>query len=186
MNTLAWKCGVVIIVVSVSVLATACGGTISHLHGHGPLAWTESNGNQSYGEPVVQGQPISYGLLIVKNHGSRPVILDKADLINHDDGVKAIGAYVVVVPQPNGLIGVTAGEFRRPSYGQSLTGVKVEPNETVQVVLGLATTKPGRHDFRAVALHYHDANGTYKNDYPLSGRFCSPVKRYFTSCKAPK
>jgi len=151
-------------------------------------------------------------MLVARNNGSRPAVLDRASLVRPDAGLRYLGAYVLSsplrcqrvrrIPAPRVCLfytwkdkrghlhtsrrsigGFLAG-FRMPRDGHALSRFTVLPGAEVVVILGVMVIKPGRHRFEALALNYHVGRDAFRDIYSSSGQLCSPKERYIDSCHA--
>lgn len=196
------------LVLVVLVSAAACShGETRGANETGPLG--PPPGKASIGVPVQIGKPFSDGMLVAKNHGSKPAVLDRASFVRPDSGLEYLGAYVLSMPRrcwkvrrlpaphvclfyrwkdKRGAVrssrrssgGFVAG-FRRH---HALSGFTLVPGNEVVVVLGVKVTKPGRHRFWALALDYHVGRDAFRDIFASSGQLCAPEQRYVDSCHA--
>lgn len=134
------------------------------------------------GIPVPLNAPYSYsGPFIVRNESDSTIVLDSAELVRPDPGISYLGAYALRPSKYRTTIGAAEG-FK----GGRVRGYRVASHAWVQVVFGVAVSKPGRHEFQAVGLRYHDGGGhRFHDQYPFSGRFCAPTARFIKTCPAP-
>jgi hypothetical protein len=196
-----------LLLIAGAVIAIAM-ATGSSSAGSGPLAMPELGPN-SLGVPISLNKPYSFGQVTALNHGDKPVVLDRVELVRADKGITVLGAFVVPfpknckgkgVPAPHHClfytwtdssgrrhtsrrtaIGFMPG-YHVPHDGRLLRGTTVEPQAQGQVVIGLELTKPGRYRFHAVALDYHRGDKRYRDTFPSSGQICAPLKRYVKNC----
>jgi hypothetical protein len=132
----------------------------------------------SVGQPVDVGEPFSDGLLWVTNSGPSDVILDDVSLVAQDPAIKVVGFYLKRNNQHS--VGFNRGYSTR--WGEQLRGSVIAPGKRVQIVIGLALTRPGAHAFRAVAVDYHTKSGRKVATFPSAARMCAPRTRSMGSC----
>ena len=149
--------------------------------GQGPLI-AEIRGVVGIAQPAGIGQTVSVsGPFIVKNTGSRSLVLDRVELVGLQPGIYR-GAYALAYPDPP-YLGSRLG-YHVPQGAHVLPGVTVAPHTEVSLVLGLKAER-GDHTWSRVDVVYHVGDTTYRRHAAFVGAVCAPVARYRTSCHMP-
>jgi hypothetical protein len=132
--------------------------------------------------PAEVGRPYSYGLLWVRNVGSKTVVLKDGSLVSPGHGLVVRGMYV----QRNNRHPIGFVHGFTPAWGRPLKGVVIRPRQTVQIVVGLALSQAGAPAFHAIALVYESGGRTYEERFPSAGRLCNPVEKFKRVCHPPE
>jgi len=154
-----------------AVVATALVAVLGGCDGHRGPASDGPLGGGAYGSisggsvcaPARVGQPRTFGIERLTNHGHVGIVLDDVSLLKpHNEHL--IGSYAVpghfligVVTWPPNYSGIpSAWKDRRPVHG-----FRLGPGKTFIMVLGVVATKKGRATSQGMATYYHDSAGSF-------------------------
>jgi hypothetical protein len=177
-----------------AIVALFATGALMSRHrepGDGPL---EGTTGLSYGGPSPIGRPESYGASLLLNHGKAPAVVERARLLDVVGGLELVGVLARPVPDPNGK-GLMIGELvyppvenpSEPLHQLHVVPVPTEfsqtgdPENGLQIVFGVRTTRPGVAGARAVEITYRVGNHRYKETYDQKLYLCAPEAEYISS-----
>lgn len=133
------------------------------------------------------GRVASYGDLLVVNDGASPVTLEEVSWDRASSAGISVLGQLVAGPEREETIGFDFGfpmkEIR--NVGEPLEGYVVQPSgseDAVQVVIGVKTDLPGRHQLRNMRLHYRTGSERRTLAAPGSLTLCAPAS---VECHAP-
>jgi hypothetical protein len=143
----------------------------------GPLG--EDRGGGGVGFSADVGEPVSTGLLQLRNRSDVTAEIRRVELVGKDPGLTLVGA--VVFPG-HSHIG-TANGFPPPMQPNrrarlfDAVGARIRPGQAVDVIIGFAASAPGKHGFERVAVRYRARGLPYRALHSLAGVVCAPESR---------
>ncbi len=152
----------------------------------GPLAPTSEFAFLATGTAADVGEPLTYGLLVLKGVDSQPMELERVELARVDGGVRMVGSYVQPTSVGRGIALAYGYPPPRPGPDRHpVAGYRLVPHATLRVLVGFEATRPGHHAFHALRLYYRARGHRYRTDYPLAARVCAPKARWLGHCEPP-
>lgn len=153
----------------------------------GPLACPDC-GAQASSIPVPLNVPVSYGLIYLRNRGSRTAVIERVRVLNARPGIEVVGTSVV---RPTGRVGLLVGyppeDPRSPL--KPVEGFRVLPsgeeNRVYQLVLGVRLTRYGRSSFRHVEIDYRVGRARYRAVFRDSLALCASLRERYPDCDTP-
>jgi len=144
------------------------------------------------GGPMDPGRPFTFGLVYVQNP-KVPIVIQAVSLEQPTDGLRVIGAYVLVPAEnPCGGIGLVRSfpPERDPTAcpaGESyrlhpLRGWVVRPGGAAEILLGLVVTRPGVFSAKGVNLAYSVEGKRSTVEYPDAVTVCAPRTEFDSHC----
>ena len=158
----------------------------------GPLACEEC-AVLALGFPVDPRRQFTYGLLLLRNEGGEPAVLDAVAPLELTPGMRVAGAYVVrTEDNPWNVTADDHEHFPPPNIAdvvRPLRGYAVAParrkTDTVEVILGLEVARAGTYGFRGLAVDYHVGETAYRATFQHRLRVCAPARLHEGDCNAP-
>jgi len=159
----------------------------------GPLACPDACPRLALAFPVDVHRPFTYGLLLLRNRGRAPAVLERVRPGELTPGMRLVGA--VVVPVARNPWHVTADDHARfPPANlvgrvRALAGYAVAPTrgpgDALEVLLGFVLTRAGRFGFRDLAVEYRVGERRYRAVFPYRLRVCAPARIHRLDCRPP-
>jgi hypothetical protein len=137
--------------------------------------------------PVEVGQKGTYGINVVRNHGSTPGVLDRVVYRRLTPGLDTLHPLALRIRdyKPGGLAaGLTLGFPPRKAarVARPLLGFVVGPHRSdlddVELLLGFRPTYKGVFKYDAVDLYYHVGKQRYVATYPAALKVCVPTAAF--------
>jgi hypothetical protein len=143
------------------------------------------------------GQPVSFGYVLLRTHGRTRATLERIRLLGVTGGLELLGIQARSVPDEQGKgIFVSVFGYPPPEWpSQPLASQHVvpvgrtfeasgEPNEGLELVIGVRATRAGVARARAVEVTYRAGGRRYRETYDGSMYLCAP-KEQFTDETCP-
>ncbi len=138
-------------------------------------------------------QPATYGFPVLRNCGTRPVILDGVTLVHPSAGLRYRGALVVRVadnPQHDTATDVrfpptVVRRVARPIRGWEMlpTRAGAEGASDTELLIGLELDQPGSAGFSAIDVHYHSEGERFVLRLREAVTVCARLTVYRHGCK---
>lgn len=141
----------------------------------GPLS-VERPARSAFAARVSHGADYSYGGIVLSNRDTRVVVLDDVRLEGARDGMSILGAYVIPLGSGSGGVGFRPGfppPAERGDGALELTGYRIEPGHSAEVVLGLRPTAQAVAASRAIWIDYSALQRRYQVRFPRALRLCA-------------
>lgn len=183
-------------IVSLCVLAIGAVGTVAWLGrddydpSAGPI--DSSQNGLAYSQPVEVGQDFSTGITTLYNRGKKPVVVERVRLLGVTGPLELLG--VNTRPFPQGDVGIFFGEFgfpparypTKPLVDQNIVPVPTlfnpttgNPDDGLELVIGVRATQPGISAYRAVEVHYRVGARDYREVFEANAvHLCAPLAGY--------
>jgi hypothetical protein len=157
-------------------------GSRSDVVAGGPLAYPEDY-HDTLGFTVHLRAPYSWGLVVLRNKGDRPAVVQRITLVDQSGSLKVVGLYAVSEDTPE-AVGFAPGFD--PGRGRTVEGLVVPPGagHGFQVVFGLEVDTKGVSGFRSVRVEYEVGKTRYAATLDHSVALCAPVEQY-DDCPGP-
>jgi hypothetical protein len=143
------------------------------------------------------GKPFSFGHVLLRNHGRVPATLERVRILGVTGGLELLGIQARPVPDQQGKgMFLEAFGYPPPEWpSEPLAGQRVvpvgktfepsgDPNEGLELVIGVQATKTGVARARAVEFTYRVGGKRYREAYEGSMYLCVP-KEQFTADSCP-
>jgi hypothetical protein len=143
------------------------------------------------------GKPFSFGYVLLRNHGRTPARLERVRILGVTGGLELLGIQARPVPDQQGkgmfleAFGYPPPEWpSQPLAGQRFVPVGTtfepsgNPNEGLELVIGVRATTAGVARARAVEFTYRVGGKRYREVYDGSMYLCVP-KEQFTADSCP-
>jgi len=143
------------------------------------------------------GQPVSFGYLLLRTHGHTSATLERIRVLGITGGLDLLGIQGRSVPDNQGkgmfvsVFGYPPAEYpSQPLARQHVVPVartstaRGEPNEGLELVIGVRATRPGVARARAIEVTYRAGGRRYRETYDGSMYLCAP-KEQFTDENCP-
>jgi hypothetical protein len=156
----------------------------------GPIDGAENG--LAYAQPIDVGRAMSVGITSLFNDGKEPAVVERVRLLGVSGGLELVGVGTRLFPQ--GDVGTFAGDFgfpperypTKPLAEQNVLPVATlfnettgEPNDGLQLVIGVRATKPGISAYRAVEVDYRVGRRHYRELFPHNYvHLCAPLSEY--------
>lgn len=156
----------------------------------GPIDSSENG--LSYTQPLEVGQDFSVGITTLYNRGRKPVAVERIRLLGVTGHLELLGVNTRLFPQ--GDVGIFFGDFGFPPArypAKPLAEQKVVPVPTIfnptsgnpdnglELVIGIRATKPGISAFRSVEVQYRVGRRDYREVFEANTvHLCAPFAEY--------
>ena len=183
-------------VVLLCVLTLGAVGTVTWLSRDnydrraGPI--DSSQNGLGYSQPLEVGQDFSIGITTLYNQGKKPVVVERVRLLGVTGPLELLGVNTRMFPQGN--VGIFLGEFgfppapypSKPLAEQNVVPVPElfnptsgDPDEGLELVIGIRATRPGISAYRAVEVHYRVGHRAYREIFEANAvHLCTPFAEY--------
>jgi hypothetical protein len=156
----------------------------------GPI--DSSQNGLGYSQPLEVGQDFSIGITTLYNGGKKPIVVERVRLLGVTGALELVGVNTRLFPQ--GDVGIFIGEFgfppapypSKPLAEQNVVPVPKlfnptsgDPDEGLELVIGIRATRPGISAYRAVEVHYRVGDRDYRETYEANAvHLCAPLAEY--------
>jgi hypothetical protein len=156
----------------------------------GPI--DSSQNGLGYSQPLEVGQDFSIGITTLYNGGKKPTVVERVRLLGVTGALELLGVNTRLFPQ--GDVGIFIGEFgfppapypSKPLAEQNVVPVPKlfnptsgDPDEGLELVIGIRATRPGISAYRAVEVHYRVGDRDYRETYEANAvHLCAPLAEY--------
>ena len=175
------------------VISLVAGGAVMALRsdgpGNGPVFVGE--GSSETGARFDVGKPFSFGHVLLRTRGRLPATLERVRILGMTGGIELLGVQSRVVPDEQGrgmvlqAFGYPPAEWpSMPLAAQHVVPVgktfeeSGDPNEGLELVIGVRATKPGVARARAVEFTYRVGDRRYRETYDGSMYLCVPQEQF--------
>ena len=183
------------VIVLVCVLALGAVGAVwlgrdAYDPAAGPI--DSSQNGLGYSQPLEVGQDFSIGITTLYNGGKKPIVVERVRLLGVTGALELLGVNTRLFPQ--GDVGIFIGEFgfppapypSKPLAEQNVVPVPKlfnptsgDPDEGLELVIGIRATRPGISAYRAVEVHYRVGDRDYRETYEANTvHLCAPLAEY--------
>lgn len=155
----------------------------SGVHAGGPLACGDC-GYAASGVPIDVGKAGTYGIVVVRNRGSQPAVLDRVGYRRLSPGLEMLPAMALRVGDYEGPGGLASGlslTFPPPhvhGVARRLRGFPVLPHRTlrddVELLLGFRPRRRGVFSYEALDVYYHVGKRRYVATFEVALKVCAP------------
>lgn len=182
------------LVVAAAVLLLGAVAVAAAVVGHsgpsadGPLTCRECASIAS-SVPLDVGKTGTYGIVVVRNLGSKTAVLDRIAYRRLTPGLETLPALALRVGDYRGpgLVSGLALSFPPPGaagVAKRLPGFPVEPHRTqkddVEVLLGFRPQHQGVFTYDAVDVYYHVEKRRFVSTYPVALKVCAPAAPFLS------
>jgi hypothetical protein len=157
--------------------------------GEGPVS--AGTGTSSSGQRLAIGERVSFGYVLLTNSGNKPATLESVRLLGVSGGLELLGIRSRTIPDEQGR-GMFIGLSGFPPNEWSSTPLDTNhvvpvprtfsetgnPNEGLELVIGVRATRPGVARARAVEFTYRVDDRRYRGVYEGSMYLCAPVENF--------
>ncbi len=161
------------------------------VRGDGPLS--AGTGGSETGQKLGVGVEYSIGHALLINKGKRPAVVERVRLLGVTGGLELLGVMTHPVPDEKGqgmflgLFGFPPTDLDYPSKPLSEQNVvpvaktfneSGEPDEGLELVIGVKATRPGVARARAIEFTYKAGGRKYREVYPGAIYLCAPKEQF--------
>jgi hypothetical protein len=150
----------------------------------GPLACPDC-GSNVLAMPVEVGRPLTYSLMVLRDHGRRTAVLDRVDLFRLSSGFRVLR---LAVRRPIQPVYASLRRFPPPPGDdlEPLRGFRVLPGagpwREGQLVIGMRIDRPGVSSFNGIAVSYHVGKHRFRAILKAGFVVCGPRHAYPAGC----
>jgi hypothetical protein len=175
----------VVVVASAAVLLATRGGT----PGDGPVFGGTGSGET--GQRLGVGEPLSFGYVLLRNRAKTSATLERIRVLGVTGGLEVLGVHTRLVPDEAGrgmflsAFGYPPAEWStKPLADQHVVPVGKtfledgDPNEGLELVIGVRATRPGVARARAVEFTYTVGGKRYREVDEGSVYLCTPTEDF--------
>jgi hypothetical protein len=154
----------------------------------GPVS--AGTGSTASGQRLPVGEKVSFGYVLLTNSAKTPATLESIRLLGVTDGLELLGIRSRTVPDEQsrgmfiGLAGFPPGEWSSTPLESNhvvpvpKTFTDGNPNEGLELVIGVRATKPGVARARAVEFTYKVGGRRYRGVYDGAMYLCAPAENF--------
>lgn len=157
--------------------------------GDGPVS--AGTGTSETGQRLPIGERVSFGYVLLTNTARTPATLESVRVLGVTGGLELLGIRSRAVPDEQGR-GMFLGVAGYPPNSWSSTSLETHhvvpvartfsengnPNEGLELVIGVRATKPGVARARAVEFTYKVGGRRYREVYDGAMYLCAPVENF--------
>ena len=179
------------IVIPLAAVVVVAGGVFFALRprtpGDGPVS---AGTGSSSGQRLAIGEQVSFGYVLLTNSGKAPATLENIRLLGVSGGLELLGIRSRSVPDEEGR-GMFIGLAGYPPKEWSSTPLESNhvvpvpetfsegnPNEGLELVIGVRATRPGVARARAVEFTYKVGSKRHREVYDGSMYLCAPAENF--------
>jgi hypothetical protein len=132
---------------------------------------------------------VSSGLDIVTVEGDKPAVIEAVEVLGLSGPIEFLGVHTMRLPRENGTF---SGDYgfpptawpTKPLSEQHMVPVSAtrtasgEPEEALQLVIGVKVTGPGIARYRAVEVTYRVGGRRYREVFENPIYLCAPMAEY--------
>lgn len=183
--------GLVLVVASAAALLATRGRTSDD----GPVF--AGTGSSETGQRLGVGEPLSFGYVLLRNRAKTPATLERVRVLGVTGGLEVLGVHTRLVPDETGrgmflaASGYPPTEWStKPLADQHVIPVgktfleNGDPNEGLELVIGIRASRPGVARARAVEFTYRVGGKRYREIDEGSVYLCAPAEN-FTADSCP-
>jgi hypothetical protein len=150
----------------------------------GPLADARAKPSSSSGV-IDRGSPDSFGLTLLRNSSTTPVVVDSVRLEQITSNLRVLGMYLATQKDAPG-VGIMPGFPPQDHLGiprVAVQGARIPAGGSDFLVIGLTLPADGTGSFVRVVVFYHRGNSRFAAIFRESVKLCAPITQWQGRCE---